>query len=249
MISGLGAASAALDVFRQPAAAKSSPAPSADIGTKSSEPFDGFNSTALTASPAPAFISPEMTAVIQAVLAQEQSKAGSATPAPTRKSDALNDLFSQLDADGDAKISQAEFETALGATGTDAAEARKVFGKMDKDADGSVSSGEMSAALLKGSHRDGQHYFPVTLRDQSGGPRDANIPASNPHPVSSSSVANEDGTTTTSLVYADGSRATMRSAATSSGEAASSYNFIEQMILRQAKALGGDTTASLSVSA
>jgi hypothetical protein len=190
-----------------------------------------------------------MIALMQQVAAQEQSKAGSASPAPTRKSDALNDLFSQLDADGNAQISQAEFETALGAAGTDTAEADKIFGKMDKDADGSVSIDEMCAALLKGSHRDGQHYFSVTLRDRSGGPRDANIPASNPHPVSSSSVANEDGTTTTSLIYADGSKATMRSAAASSGEATSSYNFIEQMILRQARALATGTTASLSVSA
>ncbi len=248
MISGLGAASAALDMLRQQAAAKSSPAASVDSSPKSSEPFDGFNSTALTASPTPAFITPEMIAVMQQVAAQDQSKPGSAISMPTRKSDALNDLFSQLDADGDAKISQAEFETALGATGTDVAEADKVFGKMDKDADGSVSSDEMCAALLKGAH-GGQHYFPVSLRDKPSGPKDANIPAANPHPVSSSSVANEDGTTTTSLIYADGSKATMRSAATSSGEAASSYNFIEQMILRQAKALAPDATASLSVSA
>ena len=249
MISGLGAASAALDMLKLPAGTKSSPAPSADFSAKSSEPFDGFNSTALTASPTPTFITPEMMAVLQAVAAQEQSKAGSADPAPARKSDALNDLFSQLDADGNAQISRSEFETALGAAGTDAAEADKVFGKMDKDADGSVSSDEMCAALLKGSHSNGQHYFPVSLRDKSSGPKDVAIPASNPHAVSSSSVANSDGTTTTSLVYADGSRATTRSAATSSGEATSSYNFIEQMILRQAKALAPDTTASLSVSA
>ena len=249
MISGLGATSAALDALRASVSAKSSPAVSAEVSTKSSEPFDGFNSAPLTASAAPGFITPEMIAVMQQIAAQEQSKAGSGSPTPTRKSDALNDLFSQLDADGNAGISQAEFETALGATGTDAAEAAKVFGKMDKDADGSVTSDEMCAALLRGSHRNGQHYFPVTLRDQSGGPKDANIPAANPHPVSSTSVANEDGTTTTSLIYADGSRATMRSAATSSGEATSSYNFIEQMILRQAKALAADTTASLSVSA
>jgi hypothetical protein len=119
---------------------------------------------------------------------------------------------------------------------------------MDKDADGSVSSDEMCAALLRGSH-GGQHYFPVTLREKSNGPKDANIPAANPHPISSTSVANEDGSTTTSLIYADGSKATMRSAATSSGEATSSYNFIEQMILRQAKTLAADATASLSVSA
>ena len=248
MISGLGAASAALDLLKPPASTKSSPAPSAGFGAKSSEPFDGFNSAALTASPTPKFITPEMIAVMQQVAAQDQSNSGSTTPTPIRKSDALSDLFSQLDADGNAKISQSEFETALGATGTDAAEADKVFGKMDKDADGSVSSDEMCAALLRGSH-GGQHYFPVSLRDQSSGPRDANIPASKSHPLSASSVANEDGTTTTSLIYADGSKATMRSAATSSGEATSSYNFIEQMILRQAKALAADTTASLSVSA
>ncbi|MDP3673916.1 MAG: EF-hand domain-containing protein [Novosphingobium sp.] len=245
----MGAASAALDVPKLPTSTKSSPAPSADFSAKSSEPFDGFNSTALTASATPTSITPEMMAVLQAVAAQDQSKAGSANPAPTRKSDALNDLFSQLDADSDAQISKSEFETALGAAGTDTAEADKVFGKMDKDADGSVSSDEMCAALLKGSHRNGQHYFPVSHRDRSGAPKDANVPASNPHAVSSSSVANSDGTTTTSLFYTDGSKATMRSAATSSGEATSSYNFIEQMILRQAKALASGTTASLSVSA
>jgi hypothetical protein len=248
MISGLGAASAAPGVLKLPASTKSSPAPPADLSAKSSEPFDGFNSTALTASPAPSFITPEMMVVMQSIAAKDQSKAGSATPAPTRKSDALNDLFAQLDADGNSQISQSEFETALGATGTGAAEAGKVFGKMDKDADGSVSSDEMCAALLRGSH-GGQHYFPVSLRDRSSGPEDANVPASYPHPVSSSSVANSDGTTTTSLIYADGSKATMRSAAASSGEAASSYNFIEQMILRQAKAISSATTGSLSVSA
>jgi hypothetical protein len=249
MLSGPGAASAALDVLRQQTSTKSSPPPSAGFSAKTSEPFDGFNSKALTASPAPLFVSPDMMAMMQAVAAQDQSKAGSANLAATRKSDALNDLFSQLDADGNAQISKSEFETALGAAGTDTAEADKVFGKMDKDADGSVSIDEMCAALLRGSHSNGQHYFPISLRDRSGGPKDANIPASNPHAVSSSSVANSDGTTTTSLIYADGSKATMRSAATSSGDAASSYNFIEQMIQRQAKALASATTASLSLSA
>lgn len=249
MLSGIGAASAALDVLRLPASTKSSPAPSTGSTAKTSELFAGFNSKALTASPTPSFITPDMMAVLQQVAAQEQSKAGSASPAPIRKSDALNGLFSQLDADGNAQISQTEFETALATAGTDTAEADKVFGKMDEDADGSVSSDEMCAALLKGSHRNGQHYFPVTLRDRSSGPRDANVPASNPNAVSSSSVANSDGTTTTSLIYADGSKAMMRSAATSSGEATSSYNFIEQMILRQAKALAPAATASLSVSA
>jgi Ca2+-binding EF-hand superfamily protein len=34
------------------------------------------------------------------------------------RSDALKDLFSQIDADGDGKITKTEFESALGAGGT-----------------------------------------------------------------------------------------------------------------------------------
>ncbi len=46
--------------------------------------------------------------------------------------DALKDLFSQLDADGDGQISKTEFESALGAGGTNLAQADDVFGKLDK---------------------------------------------------------------------------------------------------------------------
>jgi hypothetical protein len=65
------------------------------------------------------------------------------------------------------------------------------------------------------------------------------------------SVTNSDGSVTTSLTYADGSKVTMTSAAgkSSSTSATSSYNFIEQMIQRQAQAISSGTTASLSVSA
>ena len=68
--------------------------------------------------------------------------------------------------------------------------------------------------------------------------------------ASSTSVTNSDGSVTTSLTYADGSKVTMTSAAgkSSSTSAASSYNFIEQMIQRQAQAISSAATASLSVS-
>ena len=68
--------------------------------------------------------------------------------------------------------------------------------------------------------------------------------------ASSTSVTNSDGSTTTSLTYADGSKVTMTSAApgSSSSAATSSYNFIEQMIQREAKAISSSATASLSVS-
>ena len=67
--------------------------------------------------------------------------------------------------------------------------------------------------------------------------------------ATSSSVANSDGSTTTSLTYADGSKVTMTSAAAASTAATSSYNFIEQMIAREAKTISSAASASLSVSA
>ena len=85
-----------------------------------------------------------MMAVLQAT--QGQPVPGSANPAPIRPSDALRDLFSQLDADSNGQISTSEFETALGAAGTDVEQADKVFGKMDKDADSSVSIANVRGA-------------------------------------------------------------------------------------------------------
>jgi hypothetical protein len=69
--------------------------------------------------------------------------------------------------------------------------------------------------------------------------------------ASSTSVTNSDGSTTTSLTYADGSKVTMTSpaATTASSTATSSYNFIEQMIQREANAISTSASSSLSVSA
>jgi hypothetical protein len=69
--------------------------------------------------------------------------------------------------------------------------------------------------------------------------------------ASSTSVTNGDGSTTTSLTYADGSKVTMTSAPTASAStsAASSYNFIEQMIQREANAISASAASSLSVTA
>ena len=68
--------------------------------------------------------------------------------------------------------------------------------------------------------------------------------------ASSTSVTNSDGSVTTSLTYADGSKVTMTSAASASASSAatSSYNFIEQMIQRQAQAISSAAKGSVSVS-
>ena len=69
--------------------------------------------------------------------------------------------------------------------------------------------------------------------------------------ASSTSVTNSDGSTTTTLTYADGSKVTMTSAAAAAaaGSATSSYNFIEQLIQRQANAIPAHANSAVSVSA
>jgi hypothetical protein len=190
-----------------------------------------------------ASISPEtMSALLDA---QSQSSGGSGSALKTRHA-ALKDLFGQIDGDGDGKITKSEFEDALGAGGTNLSQADSVFGKLDADGDGSVSLKELASALRpgKGHHAD---------RDKSGSDDGSNSDpfAQALQGASTTSVTNSDGSVTTSLTYADGSKVTLTSAASasSSSAATSSYNFIEQMIQRQAQAISSGATASLSVSA
>jgi hypothetical protein len=188
-------------------------------------------------------ISPEtMSALLDA-----QSQSSGSTTASKSRSAALKDLFGQIDGDGNGKISKEEFEAALGAGGTNLTQADSVFGKLDKDGDGSVSLKELASALKGGK----KHHE----RDEGNSGADG---GSNSDPfaqalqgASTTSVTNSDGSVTTSLTYADGSKVTMTSAAgkSSSASATSSYNFIEQMIQRQAQAISSGTTASVSVSA
>jgi hypothetical protein len=201
------------------------------------------NSQGAGAGPAPgggAHISPE---TMSALLAA-QSQSGT-TFQPTSREDALKDLFSKIDADGDGKITKSEFEDALGAGGTNLAQADDVFGKLDRDGDGSVTLDEMSSALKGGRGHHGHH------RTIEGAGDDQNDPLLQAlQGASGSTVTNADGSTTTSLTYADGSTVTMTKPATSSdaSTATSSYNFLEQLIQRQANAIAAQASSSLSLS-
>ena len=178
--------------------------------------------------------------------AQSQSSTDAAASAPKSRSEALKDLFAQIDGNGDGKITKTEFEDALGAGGTNLKNADSVFDKLDKDGDGSVNLDELMSAL-KGKGRHHAHHTGGS--GENGSNADPLMQAL--QGASSTSTTNSDGSVTTSLTYADGSKVTMTSAASgsSSSAATSSYNFIEQMIQRQAKAISASTTASLSVSA
>jgi hypothetical protein len=252
MLLALGAVSSALDALQSLTSSKSSSPQSTGFSQSSVSPFDfpGSNPASGSSTPPPwsggaSQISP---ATMSALLAaQGQSPTGSTATAPTSQSDALKHLFSQLDANRDGQIGKSEFENALGAGGTNIAQVDAVFSKLGKNGDGSVSLDEMSSAL-KGNGRHHHHG--------AGGTAGADGSSSDPllqalQGASSTSVANSDGSTTTSVTYADGSKVTMTSpaATTSSSTATSSYNFIEQMIAREAQAISSGATASLSVSA
>ena len=133
-----------------------------------------------------------------------------------------------------------------------------MFNKLDKNGDGSVSLDEMSAALRGGKGHHHHHHVAgsdgtsgasgtASSSSNSGSSSDPLLQALNG--ASSTSVTNGDGSTTTSVTYADGSKVTMTSpaATTSSSSATSSYNFIEQMIQREAQAISSGVTSSLSL--
>jgi Ca2+-binding EF-hand superfamily protein len=247
MLLALGAASSAIDALKALTSSKP-PSPAnqdaANLFAFSADASASAGSTSGSGSGGGASISPE---TMSALLAA-QSQSGSAAPAPMSRSDALKDLFAQIDADGDGKITKSEFEDALGTGGTNLAQADDVFSKLDKDGDGSVSLDEMASALKSGKGHHRHHRMVGASRDDS----DADPLMQALQGATSMSTTNADGSMTTSLTYADGSKVSMTSAsgssASASSAATSSYNFIEQMIAREAKAISAQTNSSVSVS-
>jgi hypothetical protein len=245
MLLGLGALSTAFDALQSLTAKKSSSSQgSAAFGQTATTPFDTATSTAAGSAGCPpgGGLSP---ATMRALLAAQGQSSGAS--APMSRSDALKDLFAQLDGNGDGQVSKSEFENALGAGGSNIVQADDVFNKLDKNGDGSVDLDEMSSAL-KGAGGHGRHRH----HHDAGSDASASDPLLQAlEGASSTSTANSDGSTTTSLTYADGSKVTMTSApnAAASTSAASSYNFIEQMIQREAQAISASAVSSLSVSA
>jgi len=249
MLHALSAATSALDLLKSLTATKSQ---SAGNKQQPKSPFDLSGSTeALEGSPArsgpggSSLISP---ATMSALLAaQGQANSGSTSTSSSRW-DALKDLFAQVDANNDGKLSKSEFESALGAGGTNLVKAGRVFDKLDKDGNGAVSLDEMMSAL------NGKERRPHAAGPDGG--TGSGTPAKDPlmealRGASSTSVTNSDGSVTTSLTYADGSKVTTTSAATASASSAatSSYNFIDRMIQRQAQSISSAGAGSLSVRA
>ena len=114
-----------------------------------------------------------------------QSQSSSARPrttasAPTSPAAALQDLFSQIDANGDGQITKSEFENALGAGGTNIAQADDVFSKLDTNGDGTVSLDELKSALKGAGGKGGHHHHHVASANgssDSSGVQQHRVPA------------------------------------------------------------------------
>ncbi|GAC1646555.1 MAG: EF-hand domain-containing protein [Bradyrhizobium sp.] len=243
------AALSALEMVQSLTSKSSSSQATTGFGQAAASPFDPSGAAAASTTPGQPSgaggSSPLSPATMSALLAAQSQSSTAATPAPTDPNAALNDLFSQLDADHDGTITKQEFENALGAGGTNLAQADRVFDKLDKSGNG-ISIDDLSSALKgKGHHH---HSHAASSTDSSGASTDPLLQALSG--ASGNSVTNSDGSTTTSITYADGSKVTMTSPAAkaSSSSATSPYNFLEQMIAREAQAMSSAASQSLSIS-
>ena len=70
-------------------------------------------------------------------------------------------VFSELDTDGDGKITRSELETDFGADNKKLADA--VMGKLDTNGDGAIDPSEFAAKTKKSLHRHGHHGGPKGL--------------------------------------------------------------------------------------
>lgn len=253
MMFALGAVSSLWDSLQSLTASNSSSS-SASTGQSqgATNPFDFGAGTQAPGAATTGFSGPTSAAWAQispqtmSALIDAQSQSGTTSTAPTNPQDALKDLFSQIDGDGDGSITKSEFENALGAGGTNLSAADGVFGKLDSNGDGSVGLDELKSALQgAGRHHGGHHHVhagrsddtasadgstdpnadPLAAALQSGGP----IPLSNLKPIDMSKLT---------MISLD-----------ASNSATSSYDMIKQALARAEQTFSSSIAGSFSLSA
>jgi Ca2+-binding EF-hand superfamily protein len=168
----------------------------------------------------------------------------------------LESLLGKFDADGDGKISQSEFETAIGPD-ADKAKVDELFKKLDGNGDGAISQDELKAALQK-AHGGHHHHHSAEGAGEQGGaggsdPLQALLSGAAADGTTSQSTTNADGSSTTTITYADGTKVAMTTPAGASNagaisanpEAPNFANLLKQLISLQAQFAA--PTMSLSI--
>jgi Ca2+-binding EF-hand superfamily protein len=165
----------------------------------------------------------------------------------------LEELLGKFDADGDGKISQSEFETAIGPD-ADKSKVDELFAKIDGNGDGEVGQDELKAALQK-AHGGGHHHHGPKGAGQGGGdPLEALLSSATADGATSQSATNADGSSTTTITYADGTKVEMTTpaeaasataAASSNPDAPNFANLLKQLISLQAQLVAPTTSVSV----
>ena len=194
---------------------------------QASAPDTGTGSSATTGAPSqscaggPSFSSGTMSQMISA-----QSDLGS----PHTQS-----LFAKMDADGDGKVSQSEFENVFGSN-ADKSKVDGLFAALDSDGDGSVSGTEFASAVKGGSG----HHHHGHGGGGGGGLQDL-LSGTDATGATTSTVTAPDGSTTTTIKYADGSSISTTSAASNANatvaDSSTRSNALEQLIRQQAQVI------------
>ncbi len=150
---------------------------------------------------------------------QEQSApgTGSAQGHAYGRADFAQQIFPEIDGNGDGQISQSELESFFTANGGTAVQADALFAKLDPAGTGAVSESQFAAALR---HGRGHHHHHGGAGDAD--PLAALLQGSSPAGGGQSqSTANADGSTTTTITYADGTTIALTVPAASAGAGAS----------------------------
>jgi hypothetical protein len=122
MLLALGAASAALDALTSLVSPKPSPSQrTTGFGQTAPTPFDIASTTDSTSSaPMSGFAGPSqggLSPATMSALLQAQGQSSAAASTPISQSDALKNLFSQLDADGDGSVTLDKMSSSLKGAG------------------------------------------------------------------------------------------------------------------------------------
>ena len=188
--------------------------------------------------------------------AQEQPSGGN--PFVTARAQSL---FSQMDGNSDGQVSQSEFENAFGSD-ADKSKVDGLFNALDGNGDGSVSLDELTSAA-QASHAHGHHHHHGGGGGQGIGQSLDALLTSGTQGANVDSTTNADGSSTTTISYADGSKVALTTPAGDSGAGTDSggtnsgntnsgnsnyASLLEQLIRLQAQVLSVSSSQSLATS-
>ena len=182
--------------------------------------------------------------VMKALLSIQSNQAGGSSK--------LEQLFGKFDTDGDGKISQSEFENAIGPD-ADKAKVDELFAKIDGNGDGAIGEDELKAALQKAHGGGHHHHHGAGGAGQAGDPLQALLSSASADGATSQSATNADGSSTTTITYADGTKVEMTTPASASATSAPTAdpnapnfaNLLKQLISLQAQLAAPTTSMSV----